>query len=67
MELLAKIEGAALPTKGLDRVAWYTAAKDRELERAEKRLDALQQRRRASGRIGPASAGRSPYGIDAGA
>jgi hypothetical protein len=67
LELLAKIEGAALPTKGLDRVARYAAAKDRELDRAEKRLDALQQRRRASGRIGPASAGRSPYGSDAGA
>ncbi len=67
LELQAKIEGAALPTKGLDRVARYAAAKDRELEGAEKRLDALQQRRRASGGIGPASAGRSPYGIDAGA
>jgi hypothetical protein len=69
LELLAKIEGAALPTKGLDRVAGYAAGKDRELDRAEKRLDALQQRRRASGRIGPrpAAAGRSPYGIDAGA
>jgi hypothetical protein len=67
LELLAKIEGAALPTKGLDCVARYAAAKDRELEGAEERLDALQQRRRASGRIGPASAGRSPYGIDAGA
>jgi hypothetical protein len=69
LELLAKIEGAALPTKGLDRVARYAPANDRELDRAQKRLDALQQRRRASGRIGPrpAAAGRSPYGIDAGA
>jgi hypothetical protein len=55
LELLAKIEGAALPTKGLDHGARYAAANDRELERSLKRLDVLQQRRRAPGRIGPAN------------
>jgi hypothetical protein len=55
LELLAKIEVAALPTKGLDHVARYAAANDRELERSQKRLDVLQQHRRASGRIGPAN------------
>jgi hypothetical protein len=55
LELLAKIEVAALPTKGLDHGARYAAAKDRELDGSQKRLDVLQQRRRASGRIGPAN------------
>jgi hypothetical protein len=53
LELQAKIETMILPTKVLDNVTRFAAAKTRELEKAEARLDVLQERRRASAKIWP--------------
>ncbi len=50
MQLRAQIEAAALPIGKLALVSRYATSNDRELERGFKRLDMLQQRRRASGR-----------------
>jgi hypothetical protein len=53
-QLDAKIEAAALPLRRLGLIARYVTSNDRELERSMKRLEVLQQVRRASGRIWPA-------------
>ena len=55
-QLEAKIDAAALPLRRLDRIARYVTSNDRELERSLKRLDMLQQRRKASSRIWPTKA-----------
>jgi len=55
-QLEAKIDAAALPLRQLDRIARYVTSNDRELERSLKRLDMMQQRRKASGRIWPTKA-----------
>ncbi len=52
-QLEAKIDAAALPLRQLALIARYMTSNDRELERSIKRLDVLQQRRKASGRIWP--------------
>jgi hypothetical protein len=53
-QLDAKIDAAALPLKRLGLIRRYATGNDRELERSMKRLEVLQQIRRASGRIWPA-------------
>jgi hypothetical protein len=50
MQLRAQIEAAALPIGKLTLISRYATSNDRELERGFKRLDMLQQLRRASGR-----------------
>ena len=55
-QLEAKIDAAALPLRQLDRIARYMTSNDRELERSLKRLDMLQQGRKASGRTWPTKA-----------
>jgi hypothetical protein len=51
MQLEAKIDAAAFPVRHLERTGRYMTTNDRKLERRLEQLDAMQARRKASGRI----------------
>jgi len=54
LNLESKLRAAALPARGaVDKLIRYEASNDRELDRAIKRLERMQERRRTTGATHP--------------